>query len=65
VESLIRPAAPDAGFASIYLHTDGRMTETAALSSRIGYVETRRDAQGGLPWRTKKLLGEDAVEERT
>lgn len=45
---MIRPAAPDAGFASIYLHTHERMTENAALSSGIGYVEYRRDAQGRL-----------------
>ncbi len=42
------------------------MTENVALSSRIGYVEYRRDARGGLTVvRMKKLLGEDAAEERT
>jgi hypothetical protein len=66
VDSLIRPAVPDAGFASIYLHTHERMTENLALSFRIGYVEYRRDAQGGFTVaRMKKLLGEDAAEERT
>ena len=48
VDSLIRPAGPDAGFASIYLHTHERMIENVALSSRIGYVEYRRDAQGAF-----------------
>jgi hypothetical protein len=39
--------------------------ENVALSSRIGYVEYRRDAQGGFTLaRMKKLLGEDATEER-
>jgi len=66
VDSLIRPTGPDAGIVSIYLHTHGRMTENVALSSRIGYVEYRRDAQGGFTLaRMKKLLGEDAAEERT
>ena len=66
MDSLIRPAGPDAGFASIYLHTREGMTENVALSSRIGYVEYRRDAQGGFTLvRMKKLLGEDAAEERT
>jgi hypothetical protein len=66
VDSLIRPVDPDAGFASIYLHTHKRMTENVALSSRIGYAEYRRDAQGGFTLvRMKKLLGEDAAEERT
>jgi len=66
VDSLIRPTAPDTGFASIYLHTHERMTENVPLSSRIGHVEYRRDAQGGfILARMKKLLGEDAAEERT
>jgi hypothetical protein len=66
VDSLIRPPGPDAGFASIYLHTHGRMTENVALPSRIGYVEYPRDAQGGfIVARMKKLLREDAAEERT
>ena len=63
---MIRSASPDASFASTYLHTHERMIENVALSSRIGYVEYRRDAQGGFTLaRTKKLLGEDAAEERT
>jgi hypothetical protein len=42
------------------------MTENVALSFRFGYVEYRRDAQGGFTVaRMKKLLGEDAAEERT
>jgi hypothetical protein len=66
VDSLIRPAGPDAGFASTYLHTHERMIENVALSSRIGHVEYRRDAQGGFTLaRMKKLLGEDTAEERT
>ncbi len=66
MDSLIRPAGPDAGFASIYLHTHERMTENLALSFRIGYVEYPRDAQGGFTLaRMNKLLGEDAAEERT
>ena len=66
MDSLIRPAGPDAGLASIYLHAHERMTENMALSSRIGYVEYPRDAQGGFTVaRMKKLLGEDAAEERT
>ena len=65
MDSLIRPAGPDAGFASTYLHTHERMIENVALS-QIGYVEYRRDAQGGFTLaRMKKLLGEDAAEERT
>ncbi len=47
---MIRSAAAGAGFASIYLHTQERMTENVALSSGIGYVEYRRDAQGGFTW---------------
>jgi hypothetical protein len=66
VDSLIRLAGPDASFASIYLHMHERLTDNMALSSRIGYVEYRRDAQGGFTLvRMKKLLGEDAAEERT
>jgi hypothetical protein len=58
VDSLIRPAGPDAGFASTYLHTHERMIENVALSSRIGYVEYRRDAQGGFPLaRMKEAAG--------
>ena len=46
--------------------THERMTENVALSSKIGYVEYRRDAQGGFTLaRMKKLLVEDAAEERT
>jgi hypothetical protein len=42
------------------------MTENVALPSRIGYVEYPRDAQGGfIVARMKKLLREDAAEERT
>lgn len=64
MDSLIRPTGPDAGFASTYLHTHERMTGNVALS--IGYVEYRRDAQGGFAVaRMKKLLGEDAAGERT
>ena len=66
MDSLIRPTGPDAGFASIYLHTHERMIENVTLSSRIGYVEYRRVARGGFTLaRIKKLLGEDAAEERT
>lgn len=65
MDSLIRSAGPDAGFASIYLHTHERMTENVALSSRIGYVEYPRDAQAGFTVARMKKLGEDAAEERT
>jgi hypothetical protein len=42
------------------------MTENLVLSFRIGYIEYRRDAQGGFTLaHMKKLLGEDAAEERT
>ncbi|WP_428488244.1 GNAT family N-acetyltransferase [Rhodopila sp.] len=50
-------AARDAGYRCIRLYTHQAMTENIALYSRIGYVETHRGEEKGLPrvYMTKSL----------